>query len=311
MSSLTFFALRRMSISALCAVRMMLMFLTLSCFNAHAVEPFQVDPQLVQQLFEQRDPNRHVPKRPFKLAELTALFADARLANSEAGELTRRYLAISYPAGKVALLEVLQADLPLPAQQALLNAPVGSVQFVAGGALQEVLAHTPPALLDAVLSAPALTPAGEIDIAPLLQLNQDKFLRNPNYFTYVPMQDAQGKDYTLSTPRPAKHHLAAFLDKAKNQTLRYRFAAAQCQGQSCRSVVQGESVATFTFSDYGAACVPEKAEVAADCQYAGGFRRDYADFTEIEWRFENCRLFAVNGQAPQCSELLRTLQQVR
>ncbi len=285
--------------------------LLLVCFNTQAVEPFQVDPQLVQQLFEQRDPNRHVPKRPFKLTELTALFADARLARSDAGELTRRYLAITYPAGTVALLEVLQADLPLPAQQALLNAPVGSVQFVAGGALQEVLAHTPPALLDAVLSAPALTPAGEIDIAPLLQLNQDKFLRNPHYFTYVPMQDAQGKDYTLSTPRPAKHHLAAFLDKAKNKTLRYRFQAAECQGQSCRSVALGETVASFEFNDYGAACVPANAQVAADCEYAGGFRRDYAERTEIEWRFENCRLFAVNGQTPQCSELLRTLQQVK
>ncbi|GEM_PF-5415602 len=44
-----------------------------------AVDPLQVDPGLIQQLFEQRDPNQQIPKRPFNLDELVGLLTDTRL----------------------------------------------------------------------------------------------------------------------------------------------------------------------------------------------------------------------------------------
>lgn len=105
--------------------------------------------------------------------------------------------------------------------------------------------------------------------------------------------------------------MAAFLDKTRDTTLSYRFVAGKCAAKTCESQAKGESFASFEFTDYGAACVEENQEVVANCRYEGGFRRDYVEHTEIEFRFKDCRLSSVEGKTPDCPELLRTLREVK
>ena len=270
---------------------------------------FQIDPELIQVMFSQHQPNRAVPKRPFNLQELEALFRDASIAEQDGGEIARRYLAISYPAGEVSVSAIARAQLPRAAKIELLHASPANLRLHGLSDLAGLVRDMPPDLLDVLLDV-GLPLSGDIDIDALLQLNHERYTRNPHYGTYVALGDKQA-EFTLSTPRAAHHPLSRLLDQGRGRPLRYSVSIASCKGRHCRSVAQGESFASLAFSDLSAYGLRAGADALVNCQYQGIYRRDYADRNEIEFRFEACKAIRSDGKRIVLPGLLEQLGKVR
>ncbi|MDM8545876.1 hypothetical protein QUF61_05245 [Candidatus Venteria ishoeyi] len=284
----------------------------LFCFPASvlASEVFKVSPELIQQMFGLQDKNQHVAKRPFNLSELEQLLQTPEMHQQDAEELTRRYLAICYPAGEVALQKLLDSELSLVVKKTLLGASPAQVRFGGSVSLIALLQQNDTELLTAIANAPGLRLSMDVPVKEILAFNSSNYQANIFYGTYVPMRDIQQKEYTLSTARAKNHLLAAFLDQNKNQRLNYFFTARHCKQSRCLSPNQGVSFAAFEFADFSAYGVKADDQLVAACFYEGLYRRDYRDKTEIELKFTNCKLTQVNGAPPQTTPLLETLKRV-
>lgn len=281
-------------------------------------EEVLVPAELIHQLFETRDPNKAIPKRPFSFSELESLLSDRRFQEpSRARDLTRRYLAITYPAGLTNALDVARSEIDEEVREALFKAPPGTVRLAVPERLSEaldLLELLSPKLRRALLTAPAAVVVHTLDrleITELLELSDQRFQRIvPFYRPNVTMQDAQHNRYLLSTPS-SEHWLARLLEGRKAEGVECSATLESCEGKTCRTPKPGSSYASFRFQKQGAWHIERGDAITARCRYNATYRREYADRLEIEYVFERCELRTVNGEEPRLDPLLQDLSKVQ
>lgn len=274
--------------------------------------------ELIHQLFQTEEPNQSIPKRLFNLSELETLLSDPRFKKPDrARDLTRRYLAITYPAGLTHAADLARSDLDPTILEQLLTAPPGSVRFAMPRDLEEaldLLGQLPPKSAEALLAGKSdlvVHQLEKLDIASLLKISDERFQKIvPFYGSTVPIHDAQRDRYLLSTPA-REHCLARLLEGSKANGVECSATLEVCEDETCRSSRSGNSYASFKFEEQHHWYLRPADGFTATCLYANTFRREYTDRLEIEYAFEGCRLLTVNGEEPAMDPLLQDLSKVQ
>lgn len=287
------------------------------CSTSHA-EEVVVPADLIYQIFAADDVNQELRKRPFSLDEFQGIVLDPRFANAPRTqqEIARRYLAITYPAGPVPLLQVIKEGLTSPIYEILFEATPKSLIVEVSSNWEDVLVSLSGLSADSRevflrnLPRSWSAPAATLDIRRLLLFANDRYRQIvPFYRPNIAMGDATGKSYLLSTAG-RDHLLARLLETREHVGWTLLATAATCGEEFCLTSKMGDSRASLRFRGREVWLVHSDDRVKAECQYRAVYRREYADQLEIEYAFEDCLLLSVNGEAPKES-LLQDLTRVQ
>jgi hypothetical protein len=254
-----------------------------------AAEQFNLPVSLVKAFFAQQNADNKSSqasniKYPFKLTDLSQIIKQLQPSDSASiRQNTQDYLNTTYPAGKISLLSVIQADLPQTVKQLVLGASAHNVVLKAS--LDELWTISSDDL-SFIASKVWLSPGKAIAAKTLLdKIKPHK--SNLLWGAYAQMSDVYGQEYRYSVAS-SKHPVGTILDITRGTSLSILFTSKYCDADKCYTKIRDGHFASFKIPLHQRTQL--NGLVSANCDYEAIYRRDYLKHQEVELAFQDCTI---------------------